>query len=378
METNSNTYACAIIGGGVAGLSLAIQLADAGVQTIVFEKNAYPFHKVCGEYISMESWNFLLSLGLPLSEMNLPHINRLGVSSEKGFMLHAPLDLGGFGISRYALDYKLYLLAKNKGVTIIENCRVIYVDEDIDNQLARIKTSAGIYIASVVCGSYGKYTPTFVKDNTSSGNKNINYIGVKYHIKTDFPDNRIELHNFEGGYCGISKVENETYCLCYLSKADNLKHTNNDIHTLEEKVLYKNPFLKKIFTQSEFLFEEPIVVSNVSFHKKNTYVNGVFLLGDAAGSITPLCGNGMSMGLRASNILAALLVSYFKKNITKQILIEAYHTAWLQQFNTRIQTGYYLQGLFGKKKTTHLVLKTLDKFPAVTQKIIGLTHGKPF
>lgn len=377
MEINNKAYNCAIIGGGVAGLSLAIQLASEGIEVIVFEKNTYPFHKVCGEYISMESWNFLLSLGLPLHEMHLPHITQLGVSSEKGFMLQAPLALGGFGISRFTLDQELYFLAKAKGVRVIENCRVIHV-EDERNETSRITTSTGIYAASIVCGSYGKYTPTFAKNETLPKKENINYIGVKYHIKTDFPGDKIELHNFEGGYCGISKVENETYCLCYLSTADKLKQAENDINTLEETVLYKNKYLNRIFTEADFLFEQPIVTSNVTFHKKSTYVNGIFLLGDAAGSITPLCGNGMSMGLRASKILATLLKAFFEKRVKKQKLIEAYHKAWAQQFNTRIQTGYYLQGLFGKKKTTHLALKTLDKFPAVTQKIIGLTHGKPF
>lgn len=377
MQTNPNIYSCAIIGGGLAGLSLAIQLADEGIQTIVFEKNTYPFHKVCGEYISMESWDFLIALGLQLNHMDLPSIKKLGITSEKGFMLNAPLTLGGFGISRYTLDQELCTLAAKKGVVVIENCRVLEVQSEED-QTSTITTSAGVYRASVVCGSYGKYTPTFAKSETSSKKNNINYIGVKYHIKTDFPNDKIELHNYEGGYCGISKVDKETFCLCYLSTSDKLKQAGNDIKELEETVLHKNPFLKRIFMESEFLFEQPVVISNITFHKKSTYINGIFLIGDAAGTITPLCGNGMSMGLRASNILAQLLISFFYTSTSKKSLIEAYDLAWNHQFNTRIQTGYYLQSLFGKRATTHLALKTLDKFPAVTQKIIGLTHGKTF
>jgi len=376
MKTNPNLHACAIIGGGLAGLSLAIQLADAGIQTIVFEKNTYPFHKVCGEYISMESWNFLLSLGLPLNDMNLPFIKQLGITSEKGFMLNAPLDLGGFGISRYTLDHQLYVLAKSKGVIIVENCKVSDVVHEDDT--SKITTSVGIYTAQIVCGSYGKYTPAFAKNENTQNKKNINYIGVKYHIKTDFPNNKIELHNYEGGYCGISKVDKEAFCLCYLSTSDKLKQSGNDIKQLEENVLYKNPFLKRIFLESEFIFEQHLVISNITFHKKSTYTNGIFLLGDAAGSITPLCGNGMSMGLRASFILSQLLISFFSRHANKEHLIQEYQHAWNNQFNLRIQSGYYLQSLFGKKNTTHLVLKTLDKLPVATQKIIKLTHGTPF
>ena len=70
-------YDVTITGGGLAGLALSIQLGKAGYRVAVFEKETYPFHKVCGEYISLESWNFLEDLGLPLSDWNLPIIRRL-------------------------------------------------------------------------------------------------------------------------------------------------------------------------------------------------------------------------------------------------------------------------------------------------------------
>src|SRR5947208_17124622 len=86
-----------IVGGGLAGLSLSIQLAKAGYAVVLFEKEKYPFHKVCGEYISMESWPFLNQLGLPLDEMELPIISKLVVSSPSGKVIKSLLGLGGFG-----------------------------------------------------------------------------------------------------------------------------------------------------------------------------------------------------------------------------------------------------------------------------------------
>ena len=117
METQARTYECGIIGGGLAGLCLAIQLADQGISVVLFEKNQYPFHKVCGEYISFESFKFLQSLGLPLPEWNLPTIKRLQVSDVKGRSYNFDLDLGGFGISRYKIDDALYQLAIKKKST---------------------------------------------------------------------------------------------------------------------------------------------------------------------------------------------------------------------------------------------------------------------
>jgi flavin-dependent dehydrogenase len=374
MENNATKYDCAIIGGGLAGLCLAIQMVKLNHSVVLFEKNEYPFHKVCGEYISNESWNFLESLGLQLSKMNLPIINQLGVSSTQGYMLEAPLKLGGFGISRFTLDYELSLIARKYGVVIIQNCKVNIVDRKENEYL--IDTSKGLFNAKIVCGSYGKHNPLFIEKTIKPGTPN--YIGVKYHIKTKFPDNKIELHNFKDGYCGISKVDGDKHCLCYLTTSKSLNTNNNDIKLLEEKVLFENPYLKNIFLNSEFLFDKPLTISQITFNKKYTYANDIFLLGDAAGAIAPLCGNGMSMGMRASKLLTHILDAHLKNEITKTQAVTLYETQWNQNFSKRIKTGYYLQQVLGKNHLTHMSLKFLNTSPKLLQKLITLTHGQAF
>jgi menaquinone-9 beta-reductase len=374
--TSPKIYPCAIIGGGLGGLCLAIQLAQQGVEVVLFEKNTYPQHKVCGEYISMESWDFLTQLGVPLADLNLPKITQLGVSSEQGFMLESALPLGGFGISRFNLDHILSEIAKKKGVSVHENCKVLDVQHGQNG--SEITTSKGTFLANIVCGSFGKYAPNFAKSAGEKPSQNPNYIGVKYHIQSKLAPNRIELHNFQDGYCGISKVDNDRYCLCYLSKSSNLQKSGNDIKTMEQTILYKNPALKKHFTESTFLYEKPLVISNVYFHPKGTYINGIFMVGDAAGAITPLCGNGMSMAMRASKLLANLLPLYFNHKMDKDALISSYERIWKDNFSTRIWAGQHLQHLFGKNRSTQLALKTLHHTPFLTKKVIGLTHGEPF
>jgi flavin-dependent dehydrogenase len=48
-----------IVGGGISGLITAIQLAHADIPSLLIEKKTYPFHRVCGEYISNETVPFL-------------------------------------------------------------------------------------------------------------------------------------------------------------------------------------------------------------------------------------------------------------------------------------------------------------------------------
>ncbi len=369
-------YDVAIVGGGLAGLCLAIQLADSNFKVVLFEKESYPFHKVCGEYVSMESYPFLEKLGLPLSGMDLPMITHLRVSAPDGKLLEQTLDLGGFGISRYTLDAGLAALAKQKGVevkTLTKVTEVHFVDDTF-----QIKTTQGNYEATLVCGAYGKRAVLDQQLKRPRPVSKKNYIGVKYHVKLNFPDDVIELHNFKNGYCGISKVDGDKYCMCYLSDAQNLKDHHNDIKVMEEKVLMQNPFLAKYFKEATFLYAAPLTISQISFAKKSAVHEHVLMMGDAAGNIAPLCGNGMSMAMHASKLAFELITRFLNNEISRVQLEENYVKMWNKQFAQRISAGAFLQHTFGKEKLTNLSIRFLSNFPKLTSRLIALTHGKPF
>jgi monoamine oxidase len=122
-------YDVAIVGGGLGGLTLSIQLRKLGYSVILFEKEVFPFNKMCGEYISMESYDYLQRLGLNLDALNLPKITQLQISSPSGKTIHSSLDLGGFGIRRYTLDFLLSKIAIANGVSLQQGERVLAMDE---------------------------------------------------------------------------------------------------------------------------------------------------------------------------------------------------------------------------------------------------------
>jgi flavin-dependent dehydrogenase len=377
---NESTYDIAIVGGGLAGLSLSIQAAKNGYRVILFEKEKYPFHKVCGEYISLESWDFMEELGLPLSEMNLPVIRKLIVSAPNGKTLEHMLPLGGFGISRFKLDAMLALIAKNLGVEIKEETKIQNIV--FENNQYTITGSGFSINALTAAGAFGKrsnidtqWRRKFVRQKP---NKLNNYVGVKYHIEYDFPDDTIALHNFKNGYCGISRIEDGKYCLCYLTTAKNLGASNNDIKKMESDILSKNPFLKSIFTEARYLTESPAVISQISFSEKTQVENHLLMAGDAAGMITPLCGNGMSMAMHASKIAFAIIKRYMEKSITLNEMENEYQQEWNYHFQNRLKTGRVIQRFFGSPVLSNLLISSLKPFPGLVNTIISKTHGQPF
>jgi len=142
-----------IIGGGLAGLTSAIHLSKAGKAVLLIEKNAYPHHKVCGEYLSKEVVPYLQWLDADPYILNPVDISTLQVSTASGRSCNIKLPLGGIGISRYVLDDYLYRKAIAAGCILVQDVvkDVVFVG---DKHLVR--TSTCEYEARLVLGAYGK------------------------------------------------------------------------------------------------------------------------------------------------------------------------------------------------------------------------------
>lgn len=328
----------------------------------------------------MESWDFLQRLGLDLASMNISFIRRLQVSAVNGRALEHELDPGGFGISRYRLDQALAAIAKAEGVTILENTKVNEIV--FDGSEFTLQTSKNKYTAFVACGCFGKRSNIDIKWKrsfvTSRQNRLNNFVGVKYHVKAKFPNDTIALHNFNNGYCGISKIEDDKYCFCYLTRADNLSKAKDSIAAMEQTVLMQNPHLREIMQDMEILYKLPVTISQISFDKKTQVENHVLMIGDAAGMITPLCGNGMSMALHAAKLAAEQIDLFFKKKIERQQMESEYGRQWRKQFANRLKTGRRIQRLFGKSWLTNTFIEISRRSPWLVRFLVRQTHGNPY
>ncbi|MFT5348064.1 MAG: flavin-dependent dehydrogenase [Bacteroidia bacterium] len=359
-------YDVGIIGAGIAGSCLAILLADAGKKVVVFEKENFPSHKVCGEFISLESYDFFKSLGLPLDDWNLPIIKDLQLTSQKGGELNSKLKMGGFGLSRYKLDYELAEQMKRSGVTFQCKSKVLSVDNKI------IVTSSTKVEADLIVGSHGKYSAGYLKEPKATSHRN--FIGVKYHIKGDFRDDLISLHSFDGGYCGMSKIEDGLYCLCYLVDATKLKEQNNSVKQLEEKVLWKNERLKDVYQKAKFVWEKPLIISNIKFNKQALFNDQMLFVGDAAGSISPLSGNGMSIAARSALLLSQLIL----EETSFKCLTNNYNKEWDKHFGGRVNKAEMLNYIMLNPTYHHWVLKLLNTIKPLSTKVVNDMQGSLF
>tara|TARA_R110002049_G_scaffold2457_7_gene17983 strand:+ start:2959 stop:4086 length:1128 start_codon:yes stop_codon:yes gene_type:complete len=371
----NKNFEIVIIGGGLAGLCNAINLSKFGKKVLLIEKNEYPKHKVCGEYISNEVLPYLKYLDINPFNFGAIKIDNFQLSTTKNKLITAKLPLGGFGISRYKLDYILSEKAKENGVFILQDS---VLNVDFKEDFFTIETKENKSYQSRICiGAFGKRSVLDLKLDRDFIKKKSPYLGVKIHVKGNFQDNLVALHNFKGGYCGVSKVENNAINLCYITNFSSFKKYKN-IEDFQENVVFKNKFLKEIFRDSKPIWNKPLSISQISFETKKPVENHIIMCGDSAGMIHPLCGNGMSMAIQSAQIASKLILNYMNDEVvTRKDLEKRYIRQWNQQFKWRLKTGHFIAMLFRKDKIASLLLSILKKIPFLLPIIIKQTHGKP-
>jgi menaquinone-9 beta-reductase len=375
MTQEKSSFDVIIIGGGLAGLCNAIHLSKFGKKVLLIEKNEYPKHKVCGEYISNEVLPYLAFLDLNPFDFGAVKINKFQISTTNNKLISAKLPLGGFGISRYKLDYILSEKAIKIGVVILQDT---VVNVDFQGDIFSVETKENNFFSAKICiGAFGKRAALDVKLKRDFIKKKSPYLGVKIHVKGIFPEDLVALHNFKGGYCGVSNVENNAINLCYITSFSSFKKYKN-INDFQENVVFKNAFLKEMFQKSNPIWEKPLSISQISFETKKPVENHIIMCGDAAGMIHPLCGNGMSMAIQSAQIASKLILNYLNdKKATRKELENNYISQWNKQFKWRLKAGHFIAMLFRNDKISNILLQVLRRIPFLLPIIIKQTHGKP-
>ena len=363
-----------IIGGGLAGLTNAIHLSKFNRQVLLIEKDSYPKHKVCGEYISNEVLPYLNSLGIDPINEGAKQITEVQVSTTKGNLIKGELPLGGFGMSRYFLDNLLIKKAQLNGVQVLKDS----VDSIVfENEVFTVRTKdSKLYQSKITIGAFGKRSKLDLKMNRKFIKKKSPYLAVKIHVEGNFPENLIALHNFKGGYCGVSKVENNSINLCYITDYKSFKKFKT-ISEFQKQVVFKNKHLKKIFEETNPVFKKPLTISQISFETKNPVENHIIMCGDTAGMIHPLCGNGMGMAISSARLASERILQFLNGEIqTREELEKQYFKDWNREFKIRLSTGHFIARLFRNQTILQIVYSILKITPFLLPKMIKFTHGK--
>ena len=375
----------AVVGGGPAGCSAAITLARRGLRVVLFESRTYPHDKMCGEFLSPECSGLLENLGLGsrLASLGPVTIEKACLTAPDGTAWETQLPGTALGISRKLLDQALVEEFQRTGGTLREATTVTGIQGSLrDGFQVELAGKGGgraetTHARAVIC-AHGKRGALDRSLGRSFFDQHSPFVALKAHFHGPPIPGRIELHAFPGGYCGMSEIEDGKKVVCLLAHESAFARARGPqgLDGFVDWMMGQNVLLHAWMQWAERIHERWITIAQVSFAPKPVVEGDIFMVGDAAGLIVPLAGNGISMALEGGQVSARYLEQFLTGELSAEAARSAYARAWKKRFALRLRLGRVLQPLMLDPRRASLMLRLVNAVPALGSYLTRSTRGK--
>jgi flavin-dependent dehydrogenase len=376
------TYDALVIGGGPAGSTTAILLAQAGWSVAVVEKSRFPRRKVCGEFLSAANAGLLDTLGVGAAFRTSagPDIRRLALFAY-GSSIVAPMPkartsgVWGRALGRETLDLLLLQQAASIGAEVFQPATAVRLIPASERQACAIETDRGreTLRARVVIAAHGSWGRGIREGERAQPHCATDFLAFKAHFHGgDLPADLLPLIAFPGGYGGIVHTDGGRISLSLCIRRDALaivrarylgRSAGEAIlsHIMESGRGVREA-LANARRDGPWLAAGPIRPCI-----RQAYAGDIFAVGNLAGEAHPVIAEGISMAIQSGQLLAMELIRRRSVVGTGNGRAEAgaaYAIAWRRTFANRIRLAKLVAALAVQPSATAL-LPLIERAPAI-------------
>lgn len=375
-----------VVGAGPAGSAAATVLARGGRRVVLLDRDAFPRDKLCGEFLSGEAFAALdtLGAGAEVETAGPARLVRARMIAPSGRRSEVVLPQPALGVSRRTLDLALVRAAERAGAVVRQRTEVVAMRGTPTGVEVTLRPGDGTeptLRAPVVVAACGRSRRLGVAD-TQRPPARAGLVGVKRHHRCRGAmgelDGVVEVHAFDGGYCGVSAVEGGLVNVCALLRPDlvrSLARPGWDGIVL--RVRERSRSLDQRLAALEPAEPGMHTASGIALERRDASDDRVFYAGDAAGMIAPFCGDGQAMALRSGMLLATLLLELSPSPSSEAV--RAVGREWERrhhtEFATRLGLGRLLQPLLMHRALSELAIRGLLRAPRIAGWIARRTRG---
>ncbi len=372
-----------VVGAGPAGSTVATYLARAGVDVLLLEKTEFPREKVCGDGLTPRGVKQLIDLGIDTSEdAGWVHSRGLRIlTGDLTLELDWP-DLTSYppyGVSRTRHDFDdlLAKLAVKAGARLYERTTVTSAVTSATGRVVGVEAKVGPertpvkYYAPLVLACDGVSARLALSVGIQKNEKRPMGVAVRQYYKSPrhddpFIEGHLELWDRSDprdpkllpGYGWAFPLGDGTVNVGLGMLSTSASFRNTDYRALLRQWLDGTP--------EEWGYREENAIGKVGgaglpmgFNRTPHYRDGLLLLGDAGGMVSPFNGEGISAAMESAQIAAEVVVQALarREGPSRERALEAYPRAVGELMGGYYQLGNVFAKIIGKPKIMHACTK---------------------
>jgi flavin-dependent dehydrogenase len=345
-----------IVGGGPAGLATAICAAQRGLSAVVVDKRGLPLDKPCGEGLMPGGVAALAGMGVEIAaDERAPFVGIRYVDGDvvaEGRFADGP----GWGIRRTTLIEAMVARAQALGVELHYGCTAGGWHRTAGGVL--LQTAAGSIAASVLVGADGLHSR--VRRDTGLGVRwrGPQRFGMRRHFPVQPWSPFVEVYWGDAVEAYVTPVGPHRIGVAFLWSGrhrtfDDLLKCFPTVHARLSAAIPET---------------EPRGAGPFRQGVRQRYGEGVVLIGDAAGYLDAITGEGLTLAFRSARALAETIACGHP--------LRAYDRAY-----RRLSRSYYhlttvLLALASRPRLRRLAFQSLARWPGLFDRLLAVHTGE--
>ena len=301
-----------VVGGGPAGLALAAGAARAGLDVLLLEKRALPADKACGEGLlprAVESLRALGAAGLLAPDGCAP-FGAIRWIDEDGTAAEARLpDPGGLGVRRLALSRALLGLARRAGAEVRERAEVRAHQREPDRVV--VETGGAEERARILVAADGLASPVRRREGLEAPVPGPARFGLRCHFALAPWAEAVEVHFARGAEAYVTPAGPGRVGVAFLFEGR--------VAGGFDGLLARFPRLRERLDGAA-PESQPLGAGPLRCRALALCADRLVLLGDAAGYLDAITGEGLSLSLEAAADLSRLLPAALARGAGREAL----------------------------------------------------------